>query len=101
MRRTRRTRRLTRKSTKPRRMVEITRYYMIGCPACEMSKKPWDEFRSSKQARGVKVLEVESANIPDEAKIEAFPTYVVRRGGKETSRKQGAIMSAGEINQLL
>lgn len=78
--------------------VMITRYYMHGCPACEMSKTPWDEF---KRKSNVKVVEIESANLPASAKVEAFPTYIVRKHGKETKRHQGAIMSTEEISQLL
>jgi hypothetical protein len=94
----RKTRKMS-KATKSRATgVIITRYYMIGCPACEMSKTPWEEF---KQKSNVKVVEVESANLPPSAKVEAFPTYVVRKHGKETKRHQGAIMSSGEISRLL
>jgi len=88
-----------RKQRKPRIAgVMITRYYMHGCPACEMSKTPWDEF---KRKSNVKVVEIESANLPASAKVEAFPTYIVRKHGKETKRHQGAIMSTEEISQLL
>ena len=80
--------------------IVITRYYMNGCPACEMSKKPWDEFKGKKKSN-VKVVEIESANLPPSANVKAFPTYVVRKRGKETNRKEGAIMSAGEVSQLL
>jgi hypothetical protein len=71
---------------------------MDGCPACEMSEDAWKKFK----ARGsAKTIEIESANIPESAKIEAFPTYVVRKGGKETKRKEGAIMDDREISRLL
>lgn len=80
--------------------IVITRYYMNGCPACEMSKKPWDEFKGKKKSN-VKVVEIESANLPPSANVKAFPTYVVRKRGKETNRKEGAIMSVGEVSQLL
>lgn len=96
--RTRKQPRKQRNTRKQRSGIMITRYYMNGCPACEMSKKPWDEF---KQKSNIKVVEIESANLPPSANVKAFPTYVVRKRGKETKRHQGAIMSAGEINQLL
>lgn len=78
--------------------VEITKYYMDGCPACEKSKDAWEAFKKTTKAE---TKEIESANIPESANIEAFPTYVVRKNGKETKRHTGAIMSAGEVNQLL
>ena len=78
--------------------VEITRYFKNGCPACDMSKDAWESFKKTTKA---KTNEVESANIPESANIEAYPTYVVRKNGKETKRHTGAIMSAGEVNQLL
>ena len=98
-----RTRRKTRRRRTVRRKkggskVEITRYYMDGCPACEMSKPAWDAF---KRTTNVKFTEIESANIPENAKIDAFPTYIVRKNGKETKRQQGAIMDAATISQLL
>lgn len=71
---------------------------MDGCPACEMSKDAWKTFKKTTKA---KTVEVESANIPESAKIEAFPTYVVRKDGKETNRKVGAIMDSKQISQLL
>jgi len=71
---------------------------MDGCPACEMSEDAWETFKASGAA---KTVEIESANIPESAKIEAFPTYVVRKDGKETKRKQGAITDVSEINRLL
>lgn len=91
----------TRKQVRKPSGVIITRYFMNGCPACEMSKRPWDEFKDSKQKSGIKIVEIESANLPPSANVKAFPTYVVRKRGKETKRHQGAIMSAGEVNQLL
>jgi hypothetical protein len=92
--------RKTRKQPQRKVGIVITRYYMNGCPACEMSKKHWDEFKNTKKSN-VKVVEIESANLPPSANVKAFPTYVVRKRGKETNRKEGAIMSAGEVNQLL
>ena len=97
----RQSRRQPRKTRKQRKAgIVITRYYMNGCPACEMSKKPWDKFKGSKKSN-IKVVEVESANLPPSANVKAFPTYVVRKNGKETNRKVGAIMSVGEVNLLL
>ena len=92
-----------RKTRKQQRKVGvvITRYYMNGCPACEMSKKPWNEFKDSKKKSNIKIVEIESANLPPMANVKAFPTYIVRKRGKETNRKEGAIMSAGDVNQLL
>lgn len=78
--------------------VEITRYYMDGCPACEMSKDAWQKFKKTAKAR---TDEIESANIPESANIEAYPTYIVRKDGKETNRKQGAITKVEDITQLL
>ena len=72
---------------------------MDGCPACENSKDAWESFKKS--TKNVKTVEIESANIPESANIEAYPTYVVRKNGKETNRKQGAITEVQAINQLL
>jgi hypothetical protein len=93
--------RKTRKQQPRKAGLVITRYYMNGCPACEMSKKPWDEFKGSKKKSNIKIVEIESANLPPSANVKAFPTYIVRKRGKETNRKEGAIMSAGEVSQLL
>jgi hypothetical protein len=63
-----------------------------------MSKDAWQTFKKTGKA---KTVEVESANIPESAKITAFPTYVVRKDGKETNRKVGAITNPANFSQLL
>jgi len=79
----------------------IVRFHKDSCPACMMSETPWNEFTRS-PPRGVVVIAVEEKAIPPEMleNISGFPTYAVNTHGK-TSHHTGAIMSAGEIRELI
>lgn len=105
VRRTRRRRRggrttLNRKAKASAKSVKIVRYHMNGCGACEMSKKAWNDFCNNPPPN-VEHQAIEEANIPESARIKAFPTYVVFVNGKEVNRQPGAITTKEGITQLL
>jgi hypothetical protein len=96
-----RTRRRRRGGSKPTaNSVKIVRYHLNGCGACNVSKEAWDDFCNNPPPN-VEYEAIESKDIPESARIKAFPTYVVFVNGKETKRHQGAIGSKEEIIQLL
>lgn len=99
VRRTRRRRRRggRKSAAKP---VKIVRYHMNGCGACEMSKKAWNDFCNNPPPN-VEHEAIEEADIPESARIKAFPTYVVFENGRERNRKEGAITTKEGITQLL
>lgn len=79
----------------------IVRIHKIGCPACEMSKEPWEDF-SDKSPVGIRVIEVEEQALPPQIAngITGFPTYAVHKGGKNWHHT-GALMDAGAIQELI
>jgi hypothetical protein len=80
--------------------VKIVRYHMNGCKACNVSEKAWDDFCNNPPPN-VEHEAIESNDIPETARIEAFPTYIVLVNGKEVKRQVGAITSKEGITQLL
>jgi hypothetical protein len=94
-------------SDKPEVMAElsqsipmIVRIHKEGCPACENSEKPWQDFCD--QSKGLRIIQVEEQAMPPQIMkgIEGFPTYAVHQGG-QSWHHTGALMNAGDIQELI
>ena len=71
-------------------------FYMDGCPHCETMKPIWSELE--KEA-GMEFGKVESANVPSELGIYAYPKFMkVKDGEKKTVDGE---MSKGELKSKL
>jgi len=79
----------------------IVRIHKTGCPACENSEEPWQEF-CDQSPPGIRIVEVEEQAVPPQIMkgIEGFPTYAVHKGGKSWHHT-GALMDAGAIHDLI
>jgi hypothetical protein len=78
----------------------IVRIHKTGCPACEMSEEPWQDFCD--QSKGIRTVQVEETAMPPRLMqgIEGFPTYAVHKDGKSWHHT-GALMDAGAIEDLI
>ena len=79
----------------------IVRIHKVGCPACEMSEEPWQEF-CDQSPPGMRIIQVEEQALPPQVMkgIEGFPTYAVHKDGKSWHHT-GALMDAGAIEDLI
>jgi len=79
----------------------IVRIHKTGCPACENSEEPWQEF-CDRSPPGLRVIEVEASALPPQIAdgVEGYPTYAVHKGG-ESWHHTGALMDAGSIEDLI
>ena len=55
-------------------------FYMDGCPHCETMKPIWSELEKE---MGMEFGKVESANVPSELGIYAFPKFMKVKGGDQ------------------
>lgn len=78
----------------------VVRIHRIGCPACENSEEPWQQFCD--QSKGIRIVQVEEQAVPPQIMkgIEGFPTYAVHKDGKSWHHT-GALMDAGAIQALI
>ena len=74
-------------------------FYMDGCSHCEANKPKWDELK--KKYRNIRVVEIESANVPPEEGVNGFPTmkYKPLRGRERVLSGQQS--SASDIARKL
>jgi thiol-disulfide isomerase/thioredoxin len=72
-------------------------FYMDGCPHCEAMKGPWLDIENENP--NVDFAEVESANVPPELGIYAFPKFIKVKDGKKTTVE--GEMTGGELKQKL
>jgi thiol-disulfide isomerase/thioredoxin len=72
-------------------------FYMDGCPHCEAMKGPWLDIESENP--NVDFAEVESANVPPELGIYAFPKFMKIGGGKKVTVE--GEMSKDELKKKL
>jgi thiol-disulfide isomerase/thioredoxin len=86
--------RKTMKSTEP---VAIF-FYMDGCPHCDRMKKPWSDLES--KHKDVKLVKVESKNVPEESGISGFPHFELVKDGKKVKSVDGE-MDGGELEKQL
>jgi hypothetical protein len=79
----------------------VVRIHKVGCPACEMSEEPWQDF-CDRSPPGVRLIQVEETAMPPQLMkgIEGFPTYAVHKDGKSWHHT-GALMDAGAIEDLI
>jgi glutaredoxin len=64
-------------------------FFMNGCPHCERSWPAWDKAKPRlKQMADVE--EMESREVSPDDGVSSFPTFVVRKEGKEVKRVEGA-----------
>lgn len=79
----------------------VVRFRKDGCPACEMSKKPWESF-CDQAPPGIRLVDVEEKALPPSiaSGIEGFPTYAVHKDGTSWHHT-GALMDAGAIQALI
>jgi hypothetical protein len=79
----------------------IVRIHKTGCPACEMSEQPWQDF-CDRSPPGLRVIEVEANALPSQIAdgITGYPTYAVHKSGKSWHHT-GALMDAGAIEELI
>lgn len=73
----------------------VVYYYMDGCPHCEAT---WPAWRDLKRSAEGSFQEVESN---DAEGISGFPTFVVRRQGKEIRRISGEQRDAKALAKAL
>lgn len=78
----------------------IVRIHKQGCPACENSEKPWQDFCD--QSKGIRIVQVEEQAVPPQIMkgIEGFPTYAVHKDG-QSWHHTGALMDTGAIQSLI
>lgn len=57
-------------------------FYMDGCPHCEAMKPIWSDMEKD---TNVEMGQVESANVPSDMGIYAFPKFIKVKGGKQTT----------------
>ena len=75
--------------------VVVVYYYMDGCPHCDAT---WPAWRDLKRSAEASFQEVESK---DAEGISGFPTFVVRRQGKEVQRISGEQRDAKALAKAL
>ena len=71
-------------------------FYMDGCPHCETMKPIWSELEKE---TGMEFGKVESANVPKELGIYAFPKFMKVKGGHQ--KTVDGEMSKGELKSKL
>ena len=71
-------------------------FYMDGCPHCETMKPIWSELE--KEISGIEFAKVESANVPSDLAIYAFPKFMKIKGEKKIVDGE---MSKGELKSKL
>lgn len=82
------------KSTKP---VAIF-FYMDGCPHCDRMKQPWSDLEA--KHKDVKMVKVESRNVPEDSGITGFPHFELIKDGKKAKVADGE-MEGGELEAKL
>jgi thiol-disulfide isomerase/thioredoxin len=78
-------------------------FYMIGCPHCEHARPMWEAVKREVPS-DIKVLEFESANLPEEARsrVQGFPRFERTDGtGVIIAMVEGAPKSAEELKTKL
>lgn len=73
-------------------------FYMDGCPHCDRMKQPWSELE--KKHKDVKMVKVESKNVPDDSEITGFPHFELVKNGKKIKVVDGE-MDEGELDEKL
>jgi rhodanese-related sulfurtransferase len=72
----------------------------VWCPPCKKMKPIVDSLATSGKFKLVTIDGGEQTSISNQLGIEAFPTFIVYKNGKEVWRKSGMI-SAGELSKQL
>ncbi len=85
--------------SKPKKLMTVVYFYMIGCPHCEAMRPAWEDAKKS--MKNVEIEEVELNDVRPDDKVSAFPTIVVRENGKEVKRIEGERKKGGEIMREL
>lgn len=83
-----------RKSLRERPVLVL--FYMIGCSHCERNQPAWDKMEKKMKGK-MKVVKIESADVPPETGVTSFPTmkYFPKKGKAKTLA--GAQESANAI----
>ena len=73
-------------------------YYMETCPHCKVMHEPWGELE--KEEPSVKFCKIESAEVPSEMGITAFPHFQ-KRSKKKVDKELGGEMSKEDLKKKL
>ena len=71
-------------------------FFMDGCPHCEAMKPIWSDMEKDSD---VEMAQVESANVPSDMGIQAYPKFIKVKNGKKTIVE--GEMSGGELKAKL
>jgi thiol-disulfide isomerase/thioredoxin len=78
-------------------------FYMIGCPHCDRARPMWEQIKKDVPS-GEAVLEIESANVPDElrSRVQGFPRFErTDVNGVLVVELEGAPASAEDLRKKL
>jgi hypothetical protein len=79
--------------------MSVVFYFMNGCGACAATWPTWKKVK--KMAKGP-IREVEAKQVPSEANVRSFPTFVVENeDGQEVDRVEGRQMNARALMKRL
>lgn len=82
--------------------VQIIRFWMNGCGACQASEAAWTKFENETDPDGIKKVKIERDAIPVEwdQEVQAFPTYIVVVDGKKVAKETGANTDLGKLKEV-